>query len=105
ITTHTSPHIRRPSLNYTLFPYTTLFRSNSRRSCVCASIPVLYLRRALHNVRRNARFVLGLAFGLESHHAQPCHRPADGPEFRCLDRKSTRLNYSHLGISYAVFCL
>src|SRR5471030_3346221 len=24
---------------------------------------------------------------------------------RCLDRKSTRLNSSHLGISYAVFCL
>src|ERR1035438_7056461 len=23
----------------------------------------------------------------------------------CLDRKSTRLNSSHLGISYAVFCL
>src|SRR6195952_5894383 len=27
------------------------------------------------------------------------------PEPRCLDRKSTRLNSSHLGISYAVFCL
>src|SRR5258705_6378795 len=25
--------------------------------------------------------------------------------WRCLDRKSTRLNSSHLGISYAVFCL
>src|SRR5205814_10020122 len=25
--------------------------------------------------------------------------------FRCPDRKSTRLNSSHLGISYAVFCL
>src|ERR1035438_10824644 len=24
---------------------------------------------------------------------------------RCIDRKSTRLNSSHLGISYAVFCL
>src|SRR5205814_7192705 len=30
---------------------------------------------------------------------QGCHNP------RNLDRKSTRLNSSHLGISYAVFCL
>src|ERR1035441_115777 len=29
-----------------------------------------------------------------------CDQPMDGP-----DRKSTRLNSSHLGISYAVFCL
>src|SRR5258705_10458501 len=28
-----------------------------------------------------------------------------GRDFRILDRKSTRLNSSHLGISYAVFCL
>src|SRR5205814_3429788 len=34
----------------------------------------------------------------------PClRRDAGGPSFR--DRKSTRLNSSHLGISYAVFCL
>src|SRR5437899_6276806 len=29
----------------------------------------------------------------------------DYPGFGHRDRKSTRLNYSHLGISYAVFCL
>src|SRR5713101_3512740 len=28
-----------------------------------------------------------------------------GPMFNCLDRKSTRLNSSHMSISYAVFCL
>src|ERR1035441_10808434 len=28
-----------------------------------------------------------------------------GRSVRCVDRKSTRLNSSHLGISYAVFCL
>src|SRR5437899_4130212 len=33
----------------------------------------------------------------------PCGRPR--PAFSWSDRKSTRLNSSHLGISYAVFCL
>src|SRR5215472_11228344 len=32
-------------------------------------------------------------------------RPAERPLLRAEDRKSTRLNSSHLGISYAVFCL
>src|ERR1039458_1867759 len=31
--------------------------------------------------------------------------PNVGGQARCTDRKSTRLNSSHLGISYAVFCL
>src|SRR5262245_64545792 len=34
---------------------------------------------------------------------EPIEPPADNPS--PLDRKSTRLNSSHLGISYAVFCL
>src|ERR1039458_10778889 len=41
-------------------------------------------------------------------HADRKHRPdqGEGPRTRLfLDRKSTRLNSSHLGISYAVFCL
>src|SRR5690606_39868028 len=39
------------------------------------------------------------------------HRPMDGPKFTqtgvfpVIDRKSTRLNSSHVKISYAVFCL
>src|ERR1035438_441869 len=36
----------------------------------------------------------------------PHRRPSRGlPSWPCSDRKSTRLNSSHLGISYAVFCL
>src|SRR5258705_4909720 len=31
--------------------------------------------------------------------------PKDVPAIEAVDRKSTRLNSSHLGISYAVFCL
>src|SRR5882724_13247278 len=67
--------IRRPPRS-TLFPYTTLFRS--------ATTPVL---------RAPKRFDL---FGLN------WRGPVDA---RVEDRKSTRLNPSHLGISYAVFCL
>src|SRR5437899_5535450 len=59
----------------TLFPYTTLFRS------ITTSRPVNRGRSASKSP---------LAFDL----------PSVG-----LDRKSTRLNSSHLGISYAVFCL
>src|SRR5262245_66639951 len=59
----------------TLFPYTTLFRSTAALS------------------------------------TDACRAPWTGPENRQAagqakgDRKSTRLNSSHLGISYAVFCL
>src|SRR2546426_5232364 len=72
--------IRRPPRS-TLFPYTTLFRSGggSRR-------PVR---------RPESRAVAA--------RASPAGE-AFGPSLR-LDRKSTRLNSSHLVISYAVFCL
>src|SRR3989442_11609410 len=68
--------IRRPPRS-TLFPYTTLFRSRRRQ--------------LLERVERALR-----AHG--EHQRAACHQ-ADG------DRKSTRLNSSHVRISYAVFCL
>src|SRR5438045_4633931 len=43
-------------------------------------------------------------FEYEEHRRQQHHLPA-GHAHRDGDRKSTRLNSSHLGISYAVFCL
>src|SRR3989454_4223252 len=73
--------IRRPPRS-TLFPYTTLFRS-------------LYL--APHAVRMD----LAQDFVLPARQRQRYRRGARG----ALDRKSTRLNSSHLVISYAVFCL
>src|SRR3712207_7637891 len=79
--------IRRPPRS-TLFPYTTLFRSEADQSLVA-------LARAAHVDR-----VLDLAAPLG---------PADEQESRVRkrpqDRKSTRLNSSHANISYAVFCL
>src|SRR5256885_9853712 len=72
--------IRRPPRS-TLFPYTTLFRS-IRRDAVCPN---------------------GAA-GIKSVPTDPEHAGADHAQHH-VDRKSTRLNSSHLVISYAVFCL
>src|SRR5256885_3726012 len=70
--------IRRPPRS-TLFPYTTLFRS-------------------LHECERER---LLRARAQVTHHTHRARDAARGPQ----DRKSTRLNSSHLVISYAVFCL
>src|ERR1039458_10572896 len=66
-----------------------LIASRSSMMWCCASFPAAYLRFSI----RVARQAAGTA-------------PAPGiPAIACRDRKSTRLNSSHLGISYAVFCL
>src|SRR5256885_3568248 len=85
--------IRRPPRS-TLFPYTTLFRSPPDRFT-----PELMLREQL------------LTSPQRRQHPRPL--PSDAPSpgslrggvARQRDRKSTRLNSSHLVISYAVFCL
>src|SRR5437868_13176075 len=87
--------IRRPPRS-TLFPYTTLFRSV----------------RPLHDPEHRPLVEVGLG---ENHLVGP-HRVEDvgqvvdrAAEQRHVelaeDRKSTRLNSSHVSISYAVFCL
>src|SRR2546426_2289441 len=76
--------IRRPPRS-TLFPYTTLFRSHRLAS------PIRFL---LNGDRVS---VTPSALSLK-HTNLPFERVR-------LDRKSTRLNSSHLVISYAVFCL
>src|SRR5690348_18120932 len=80
--------IRRPPRS-TLFPYTTLFRSDA----VFSALPGEVAPK------------LALAFAAEAA-GDPA---AAGHYFRLVwtveDRKSTRLNSSHPSISYAVFCL
>src|SRR6266852_8199869 len=66
--------IRRPPRS-TLFPYSTLFRSQRGRRAACR--------------RRRSR----------------ARSPSPAAPARSRDRKSTRLNSSHGSISYAVFCL
>src|SRR5690606_42028584 len=82
----------------TLFPYTTLFRSRRRRgrprAGACGPAP---RRPRVPGEPRRAR----AAAGRPALHHLGVSRA--GP--RRGDRKSTRLNSSHVKISYAVFCL
>src|SRR5437868_10727338 len=91
----------RPPPRSSLFPYTTLFRSQALDQLL-----QFLVTDAKGPVRREA---LGMrdrhiGKGLADHgHAMP----ADFLDRAWLeqDRKSTRLNSSHVSISYAVFCL
>src|SRR5437773_4102011 len=78
---------------FTLFPYTTLFRSVDAPREASRGVHRRQHIRQPHPVRAEGGF-----------RALPAH-----PACRCgndeRDRKSTRLNSSHITISYAVFCL
>src|SRR5256885_11072945 len=92
--------IRRPPRS-TLFPYTTLFRSREEvlqyiyqkygreRAGIVAEVITYRPRSAVRDVGK----ALGLSLDAVDRLA------------KTLDRKSTRLNSSHLVISYAGFCL
>src|SRR2546426_9358976 len=88
--------IRRPPRS-TLFPYTTLFRSSSVWSENTTPKPKVSSGRLRSQTVISQR---GQAFFARSAKYRP-----PGPPPMMLDRKSTRLNSSHLVISYAVFCL
>src|SRR5258705_8021506 len=87
--------IRRPPRS-TLFPYTTLFRSISGRA------PADKRRRFRSPRRRQVPAFQSRAVRIQN---PPGSRESPAPALFHPDRKSTRLNSSHLGISYAVFCL
>src|SRR2546430_9008113 len=89
--------IRRPPRS-TLFPYTTLFRSNADGAMADLGI-LKQMGGALHDDGD-----AGLVIGAQERGAV---RRDDrlALERGQLDRKSTRLNSSHSQISYAVFCL
>src|SRR5256885_8945158 len=89
--------IRRPPRS-TLFPYTTLFRSDVLE--VAQHDAALEPGRDLAHVVVEAAQRLDLA-GVDD--GPVAHEPDLGAAAE--DRKSTRLNSSHLVISYAVFCL
>src|SRR2546426_2022541 len=81
--------IRRPPRS-TLFPYTTLFRSAASRTG---------LEVAAGDDDARQTLPLSAGIGIDRAHRGWGRRTTRG------DRKSTRLNSSHLVISYAVFCL
>src|SRR5256885_9274563 len=93
--------IRRPPRS-TLFPYTTLFRSSSRwLACAASSSAWTPLGGSLGG-GPSARTGTDAAPNRAARRGTAASkRRKDGTR----DRKSTRLNSSHLVISYAVFCL
>src|SRR3712207_7805141 len=92
--------IRRPPRS-TLFPYTTLFRSNVRRVPPQNGSPAV-LEGILLDISDRKRMEQEIAF--KAYH-DPLTRLPNRALFLDRDRKSTRLNSSHANISYAVFCL
>src|SRR5205814_9605541 len=96
--------MRRPPPRSTLFPYTTLFRSDGRGH-----------QRQEREALAETRHALGQDEGHQEPGDQGGHVLLERVGCRSAlrwrrggrrqDRKSTRLNSSHLGISYAVFCL
>src|SRR5690349_22162324 len=90
----------RPPPRSTLFPYTTLFRSSFTTRGITPEL------RARLGPPPKGHGILGLVI----REARPIRLPdltkhPDSYGFPPQDRKSTRLNSSHVEISYAVFCL
>src|SRR5688572_31305589 len=88
----------------TLFPYTTLFRSQEDIDWVfhqaAVALTPAQVESAVAAMRRKS---------VKFRDTVPAKVPAlvspNFTDFRRIDRKSTRLNSSHSQISYAVFCL
>src|SRR5256885_4882743 len=89
--------IRRPPRS-TLFPYTTLFRSHEQGE---GGDRLEHADHAQLDLARPPK-----SRGDDAHGQAQDDRRSDGDQHEHqVDRKSTRLNSSHLVISYAVFCL
>src|SRR3712207_8610006 len=95
--------IRRPPRS-TLFPYTTLFRSNGKQKK--ASVATFTSDKENFKIKKMTRdkvehyIIIKGTFHKEDITLINIYVPNTG-----ADRKSTRLNSSHANISYAVFCL
>src|SRR5690606_41534402 len=103
-----SPSLTRPPPRATLFPYTTLFRSHPAANHATADDQ----EGASHPDAAGEGSVEDGAGDFPHRRVHPyglyCERRTASPWDAVLwqpDRKSTRLNSSHVKISYAVFCL
>src|SRR5256885_5567126 len=96
--------IRRPPRS-TLFPYTTLFRSPLIFDVVTSWELIEHIaEKDLTKIALNVKKHLAPG-GLWIMSVANYDCVVDGVNLHQTDRKSTRLNSSHLVISYAVFCL
>src|SRR5690242_21531510 len=86
----------------TLFPYTTLFRSYPQERLTFiieeTRAPVVLTQ---HSIAESHSFAVPV-ISLDSAQDDLATESTENPR---TDRKSTRLNSSHMSISYAVFCL
>src|SRR3712207_7721724 len=99
--------IRRPPRS-TLFPYTTLFRSQTLRDIQILVIDDASNDDTVERVRALARDdgrIRLISRPENGGSAAARNSGMDQADGDWLDRKSTRLNSSHANISYAVFCL
>src|SRR3712207_8861553 len=96
--------IRRPPRS-TLFPYTTLFRSEVL--VLDVNLPGISGLELLSILRQDPSWDEPPVILMSANVEQPGILAAvrEGLVTKFLDRKSTRLNSSHANISYAVFCL
>src|SRR5690349_23892280 len=93
----------RPPPRSTLFPYTTLFRSDVVRNSTLSwqPDPIATSYDVYLDVVTPPAFVTNVTGTSYT----PATMPANTLHYWKIDRKSTRLNSSHVEISYAVFCL
>src|SRR5439155_18957280 len=89
--------MHRPQPRSTLFPYTTLFRSLQRGDRYALDLG------ADHDIVSDPSFAQAEDMLVTARPAILDEKRQEG--LSPLDRKSTRLNSSHVAISYAVFCL
>src|SRR5207253_10947662 len=99
-----SLRIRLPPRS-TLFPYTTLFRSDRgvHHGSTFTTRNAAPARGSRRGGTSCCMFTAGRGAGAHTG-SEACRGPAPGCRL-AKDRKSTRLNSSHVAISYAVFCL
>src|SRR5256885_10036729 len=95
--------IRRPPRS-TLFPYTTLFRSVRWLPHVLQNFQRTIMKAETKGQLSLESIAFHISRSIETVTSKKCSVLGEWIRFS-QDRKSTRLNSSHLVISYAVFCL
>src|SRR5690606_41423525 len=92
----------RPSASATLFPYTTLFRSDEERYMIGGVLALA--ERSIKGIMTPRSDVAWIDINDPKEKIRE-ELLAVPHSLYPVDRKSTRLNSSHVKISYAVFCL
>src|SRR5699024_12001051 len=101
-------HVSRQSPpRFILFPYTTLFRSSDYGIFIFLGVAAVFIIVAINRLLVWARTYISIEENAIVIEKNTVNRKKNtiGIASISKDRKSTRLNSSHVSISYAVFCL